>query len=132
MPTRTDCLAIDSISNCPPPIVIMQTRPTFAPLPSLLELCEALAFAGAQCVGMGVWAAGEALLTSGVAWAWAVQGLNMQREMRTAFDSLLQCMLVMMCQCNLHQLACSSSFVTWSKEALAASALGDTTQVSCR
>ena len=54
MPNRTDCLAIDSISNCPPPIVIMQTRPTFAPLPSLLELCEALAFAGAQCVGMGV------------------------------------------------------------------------------
>ena len=107
----------------------MQTHPSFAPLPTLLELCEALAFAAAQCLGMGVWAASEALLASGIAWAWAVQGVDMQRDMRTSFESLLQYMLVMMCQCSLHQLACSSPFVAWSNEARAAAAVGDTAQV---
>ena len=78
---------------------------------------------------MGVWAASEALLASGIAWAWAVQGVDMQRDMRTSFELLLQYMLVMMCQCSLHQLACSSPFVAWSNEARAAAAVGDTAQV---
>jgi hypothetical protein len=40
----------------------MKTRPKFAPLPSILELCEALAFAAAQCMGMDAMQAAESLL----------------------------------------------------------------------
>ena len=40
----------------------MNTRPNFAPLPSILELCEALAFAAAQCMGMDAMQAAEPLL----------------------------------------------------------------------
>jgi hypothetical protein len=118
-----------SIGSLPPPIVIMNTRPQFVALPSLLELCEALAFAAAQCAGMCVWHAAEALLASGIAWAWAVQGQDMQADMQGAFSCLMHGMLVTLCQCRLHRLASSAPFVSWSKQALAAISRGDGLQV---
>lgn len=107
----------------------MRCRPNFAPLPSILELCEALALAAVQCAGFGTWSAAEAMAMSCIAWAWAVQGQDLIPDMRTAFDSLLQSMLVTMCQCNLQRLASSAPFVAWSKEACAAAARGDSAQV---
>lgn len=69
------------------------------------------------------------LKVSGASWAWAVQVEDMQHDMRASFNSLLQFFLITMCQCNLHQLACSTPFVAWSNEATAAAARGDTGQV---
>jgi hypothetical protein len=124
-----DGFSIESIGSFPPAMIIMRCRPNFAPLCSILELCEALAFASVQCLGFGAWAAAEAMAMSCVAWTWAAQGEDLQREMREAFDSLLQFMLVTICQCSLHQLAGAAPFVEWSKEASAAAARGDSEQV---
>ncbi len=110
-------------------MIIMNTRPQFAALPSLLELCEALAFAAAYFTGMCVWNVAESLLSSGIAWAWAVQGQNMQADMQAAFSCLLHGMLATLCQCNLHRLASSQPFVSWLDDTLAAFTRGDSLQV---
>lgn len=141
----------------------MNTRPNFAPLQSILELCEALTFAASYFISMGAWAAAEMLLVwrvdsgivpcdvsltdcsaspvpsvhtiskvNGISWTWAVQVEEMDHAMQTSFDSLFQYLLLTMCQCSLHQLACSPPFVSWSREAAAAAGRGDTAQVHHR
>jgi hypothetical protein len=129
IPCVADNATIKSICSSPPAVIIMRTCPNFAPIASILELCEALALAAAHCAGIGAWTAAQAMAMSCIAWAWAVQVEDLRPDMRTSFENLLQCMLVMMCQCNLHKLASSTPFVAWSKEAAAAVARGDHAQV---
>jgi hypothetical protein len=57
-----DDATVQSIGKFPPAVVIMNTRPHFAPLPAILELCEALALAATYFVGIHAWATAEALL----------------------------------------------------------------------
>jgi hypothetical protein len=106
----------------------MNLRPAFTPRASLLELCEALAFAAAYCVGACMWVAAEALLVRGATWAWAVWGEEQQHHNKEALSSLLQCMLEMTCQCSLHQLASMPPFVAWSMDASDAALRGDAVQ----
>ncbi len=57
-----DDVSVQSIGKLPPAVVIMNTRPHFAPVSAILELCEALALAATYFVGMQAWATAEALL----------------------------------------------------------------------
>jgi hypothetical protein len=76
-----------------------------------------------------LFASDSTLKVSGIAWAWAVQVGEMQSSTRASFDYLLQHLLLTMYQCSLHQLACSPSFVAWTKEATEAAGRGDMRQV---